>query len=68
LRRDTPNIETFVFRPNPNVKYIIFAGELSAEDRKCRVKADEPTAFGMNRAATAHDGRWNTNANSTRLQ
>jgi hypothetical protein len=46
-----------VFRPEPDVKYIIFARELSPHDRKCRAKADEPTAFGIH--GSCGDGaRW----------
>jgi hypothetical protein len=44
---DGPSVETYVFRPRPDIKYIIFARELSAEDRKFRNKIDEPMAFGI---------------------
>ena len=51
---DTPFIDSYVFRPRPDVKYIIFANELSVADRKFRVKADAPPAFGIH--ASCGDG------------
>ena len=54
---DTPFVGSYVFRPKPEVKYIIFARELSADDRKLRVKADESRAFGIH--GSCGDGpRW----------
>ena len=44
---DQPVIESYVFRPRPDVKYIIFGRELSAEDRKFRVEDGEARAFGI---------------------
>jgi hypothetical protein len=51
---DIPSIESYVFRSQPDIKYIIFARELSADDRKFRNKIDEPVAFGIQR--TCEDG------------
>jgi hypothetical protein len=49
-----PSVETYVFRPRPDARYIIFARTLSADDRKFLNKIDEPTAFGIQR--TCGDG------------
>jgi hypothetical protein len=49
-----PAIETYVFRPRPDIRYIIFARTLSADDRKFLNKTDELTAFGIQR--TCGDG------------
>jgi hypothetical protein len=54
---DTPSIENCVFRPRPDVRYIIFAQELSADERKFRVEAEEPTAFGIH-GSCGEGPRW----------
>jgi hypothetical protein len=51
---DVPAIETYVFRPGRDIRYIIFARTLSADDRKVRNKIEELTAFGIRR--TCGDG------------
>jgi hypothetical protein len=51
---DIPFIGSYVFRPRPDIRYIIFARKLSADDRKFLNKIDEPIAFGIQR--TCGDG------------
>ena len=50
---DAPSVDSYVFRPQQDVKYIIFARALSADDRKFRVKPNEPTAYGIHRPCGA---------------
>jgi hypothetical protein len=50
-----PFIGSSVYRPDDKIKYIIFARQLSDEDRKSRPEAEEPTAFGIQRTCgTGH--------------
>jgi hypothetical protein len=52
----SPSVESHEFQPEPEIKYIIFAHQLSSGDRKFRVKADEP-AFGVSRSC-GEGPRW----------
>jgi hypothetical protein len=56
-------IETYVFRPRADIKYIIFGRRLSVEERAVGIDPDERVTFGIRRvcgdgprwsAATAH--------------
>jgi hypothetical protein len=52
---DGPFVGSYMFRPNTDVKYIIFAKALSPDDRKVQ-KADEPSAFGIHSSCSVP--RW----------
>ena len=50
-----PFIGSTVYRPDDEIKYIIFARQLSDEDRQSRPEAEEPIAFGIYRTCgTGH--------------